>query len=119
MLGAEEEIAIIDAATNAITYMSLGSVETDGCLDVEGEFLYANGRWNGNVYKINMNDMSVVAETNIGWDMKGVALDSDGEVVYTIAPAYNEEGAILIFTESDLTFLGSITAGNYRHIVTP
>lgn len=116
---AEEEIAVIDAATNAITYMSLGSGGDGWMLDVEGEFLYANGRWNGNVYKINMNDMSVVAEINIGWDMKGVALDSDGEVVYTIAPSYNDEGAILIFAESDLTFLGAIPAGNYRHIVTP
>ncbi len=116
---AEEEIAVIDAATNAITYMSLGSGGDGWMLDVEGEYIYANGRSSGNIYKINMSDMNVAAETNCGAEMKGIAVDSDGEVIYTIAPFYNDEGAILIFTASDLTFLGSIPAGNYRLIVTP
>ena len=116
---AEDEIAVIDAATNGITYMSLGS-EGDGWkLDVEGDYIYACGRWNGNIYKINMTDMSVEAETNVEWDMKGIAVDTDKEVVYAIAPAYNDEGAIFILTASDLSLLGTIPAGNYRGIVTP
>jgi YVTN family beta-propeller protein len=116
---AEEEIAVIDAATNAVSYFSLGSGGDGWMLDVEGDFIYANGRESGYIYKINMTDMSVAAETNIEEEMKGIAIDSDGEVIYTIAPFYHDEGAILIFTASDLTFLGSIPAGNYRHIVTP
>lgn len=116
---AEDEIAVIDAATNEITYMSLGS-EGDGWkLDVEGNYIYASGRWNGNIYKIDMTDMSVAAEVNVEWDMKGIAVDTDGEVVYAIAPAYDDEGAIFILTASDLSLLGTISAGNYRGIVTP
>ena len=115
---AEEEIAVIDASTYEVTYMSLGSGGDGWMLDVEGNYIYANGRETGNIYKINMTDMTVAAETNCGEEMKGIAVDSDGEVVYTIAPYYNDEGAILIFTASDLTFLGAIPAGNYRHIVT-
>lgn len=116
---AEEEIAVIDAATDEITYFSLESGGDGWMIDVEGDFIYANGRSSGHIYKINMSDMSVAAETNSEVDMKGIAVDSDGEVIYTIAPFYNDEGAILIFTASDLTFLGSIPAGNYRLIVTP
>ena len=116
---AEEEIAVIDAATDEITYMSLGSGGDGWMTDVEGEYIYANGRSSGNIYKIKMSDMSVEAETNFEAEMKGIGVDSSGEVVYVIAPYYNDEGAILIFTASDLTFLGSIPAGNYRHIVTP
>ena len=66
-----------------------------------------------------MTDMSVVAETNVEWDLKGIAVDTDGEVVYSIAPAYDDEGAIFVLTASDLSLLGAIPAGNYRKIVTP
>ncbi|MFO7447670.1 MAG: hypothetical protein R6W90_14990, partial [Ignavibacteriaceae bacterium] len=116
---ASEEIAVIDAESKSISYFTLGSEGDGWMIDVEGEFIYANGRSSGNIYKINMNDMTVAAETNIGTDMKGIAVDSNGEVIYTIAPFYHDDGAVLIFSASDLTFLGSIPAGNYRHIVTP
>lgn len=116
---AEEEIAVIDAATDEVTYLSLGSGGDGWMTSVKGEYVYANGRYNGNVYKIKMSDMSVAAETNFEAEMKGIGIDSEGEVVYVIAPYYNDEGAILIFTASDLSYLGSIPAGNYRHIVTP
>ncbi len=116
---AEDEIAVIDAATNAITYMSLGS-EGDGWkLDVDGDFIYASGRFNGNIYKINMTDMSVAAETNVGWDLTGITVDTEGEVVYSIAPSYDDEGAIFILNASDLVPLGTIPAGNYRGMVAP
>ncbi len=115
----EDEIAVIDAATSEITYMSLGSGGDGWKLDVEGDFIYACGRWNGNIYKIDMTDMSVAAETNVEWDLKGIAVDTEGNVVYSIAPAYDDEGAIFILTASDLSLLGTIPAGNYRGIVTP
>ena len=116
---AEDEIAVIDAATNDINYMSLGSGGDGWKLDVEGNYIYACGRWNGNIYKIDMTDMSVAAEVNVEWDMKGIAVDTDGEVVYAIAPAYNDEGGIFILNSNNLSLLGSISAGNYRGIVTP
>jgi len=116
---AEDEIAVIDAATNDISYMSIGSGGDGWKLDVEGNFIYASGRWNGNIYKIDMTDMSVAAETNVEWDMKGIAVDTDGEVVYAIAPAYNDEGGLFILNANNLSLLGSISAGNYRGIVTP
>ncbi|MFZ1289904.1 MAG: Ig-like domain-containing protein [Melioribacteraceae bacterium] len=116
---AEEEVAVIDAATNEISYMSLGSGGDGWMVDVEGNYLYACNRFNGNIYKINMTSMSVEAETNIESEMKGIAVDTDKEVVYAIAPTYNDEGAIFILTSSDLSQLGTIPAGNYRYIVTP
>lgn len=116
---AGEEIAVIDASTNEVTYMSIGSGGDGWKLDVEGNYIYACGRWNGNIYKIDMTDMSVTAEVNVEWDMKGIAVDTDGEVVYAIAPAYNDEGGIFILNSNDLSLLGSISAGNYRGIVTP
>lgn len=116
---AEDEIAVIDVATNNITYMSLGSGGDGWKIDVEGNYIYACGRWNGNIYKIDMTDMSVAAEVNVEWDMKGIAVDTDGEVVYAIAPAYNDEGGVFILNSNNLSLLGSISAGNYRGIVTP
>jgi len=116
---AEDEIAVIDAATDAITYMSLGSGGDGWIIDVEGDFIYASGRSSGNIYKINMTGMSIAAETNVGSDMKGIAVDTDGEVVYAASPTYNDEGAILILTAFDLSLLGTIPGGNYRYIVTP
>lgn len=115
---AEDEIAVIDVATNAITYMSLGSGGDGFKVDVEGDFVYASGRWNGNIYKINMNDMSYI-ENNVEYDLTGIAVDTEGEVVYSISPGAGDGGAIFILNASDLSLLGSIAAGNYRGIVTP
>ena len=117
----EEEITIIDANNTANTRkMSLGSGGDGWKVTVEGDFIYACGRWNGNIYKINMTDESYI-ENNVEWDFRGIAVDTDGEVVYSISPGYNdEEGGILILTTSDLSLLGAITpAGNYRDMVTP
>jgi YVTN family beta-propeller protein len=116
---AEDEIAVIDVATHAIEYHTLGSHGDGWMIDVDEHYIYANGRSSGNIYKIDMNDMSVAAETNVGWEMKGIAVDHDGEVVYTTSPNYHDEGAILILTSSDLSLIGTIHGGNYRHIVTP
>ena len=69
-----------------------------------------------------MTDMSVVAETYVDWaEFKGIAVDTDGEVVYAISPYYSgdDDAAIIILTASDLSLLGTIPAGNYRGIVTP
>lgn len=117
---AEEEIAVIDAAaTDNITYMTIGSGGDGWKVDVEGDFIYASGRWNGNIYKINMNDMSYI-ENNVEWDLTGITVDAEGEVVYSIAPGAGDgEGAIFILNASDLSLLGSIPAGNYRGMVTP
>lgn len=117
----EEEIVIIDANNTANTRkMSLGSGGDGWKVAVDGDFIYASGRWNGNIYKINMTDESFI-ETNVGWDLRGIAVDTDGEVVYSISNDYNDgEGGILILNASDLSLLGAITpAGNYRDMATP
>jgi DNA-binding beta-propeller fold protein YncE len=116
----EEEIVIIDANNTAnFRKMSLGSYGDGWKVAVDGDFIYASGRWNGNIYKINMTDESFI-ETNVGWDLRGIAVDNSGEVVYSISPSYNDEGGILILNASDLSLLGAITpAGNYRDMATP
>ncbi|MGB5849399.1 MAG: Ig-like domain-containing protein [Ignavibacteriaceae bacterium] len=115
----EEEIVIIDANNTANTRkMSLGSGGDGWKVAVDGDFIYASGRWEGNIYKINMTDESFI-ETNVGWDLRGIAVDNSGEVVYSISPSYDDEGAILILNASDLVLLGAIPAGNYRDMVTP
>jgi len=115
----EEEITIIDANNTAnFTKMSLGSGGDGWKVDVDGDFIYACGRWNGNIYKIDMTDNSFI-ETNVEWDLRGIAVDNSGEVVYSISPGYNDEGAILVLNASDLVLLGSFPAGNYRDMVTP
>jgi YVTN family beta-propeller protein len=116
----EEEIVIIDANNTANTRkMSLGSYGDGWKVAVDGDFIYASGRWNGNIYKINMTDESFI-ETNVGWDLKGIAVDNSAEVVYSISPSYNDEGGILILNATDLSLLGAITpAGDYRDMVTP
>ncbi|MHA2101392.1 MAG: Ig-like domain-containing protein [Candidatus Kariarchaeaceae archaeon] len=115
----EEEIVIIDANNTANTRtMTLGSGGDGWKVSVEEDFIYACGRWNGNIYKINMTDESYI-ENNVDWDLRGIAVDTDGEVVYSLSPGYNDEGGILILNASDLSLLGAIPAGNYRDMVTP
>jgi YVTN family beta-propeller protein len=116
----EEEIVIIDANNTANTRkMSLGSGSDGWKVAVDGDFIYASGRSEGGIYKINMIDESFI-ETNVGWDLKGIAVDNSAEVVYSISPGYNDEGGILILNATDLSLLGAITpAGDYRDMVTP
>lgn len=115
----EDEIVIIDANNTANTRtMTLGSGGDGWKVAVDGDFIYASGRWNGNIYKINMTDESFI-ETNVEWDLRGIAVDNSGEVVYSISPSYNDEGAILVLNASDLSLLGAIPAGDYRDMVTP
>jgi YVTN family beta-propeller protein len=115
----EEEIVIIDANNTAnINTMTLGSGGDGWKVYVEGDFIYACGRWNGNIYKINMTDETYI-ENYVEWDLRGIAVDTDGEVVYSLSPSYNDEGGILVLTTSDLSLLGAIPAGNYRDMAAP
>jgi len=115
----EEEVLIIDANnTSNIRSMSLGSGGDGWKVAVNGDFIYASGRWNGGIYRINMTDESFI-DNYIGAEYRGIGVDNSGEVVYAISPSYNDDGAILIFNATDLALLGSFTAGNYRDIVTP
>ncbi len=115
----EEELLIIDANNTAnIRKMSLGSGGDGWKVAVDGDFIYASGRWNGGIYKINMIDESVI-ETNVESDLRGIAVDNSGEVIYSVSPGAGDGGAIFILNATDLSLLGSIAAGNYRDIVTP
>lgn len=115
----EEEILIIDANnTSDIRTMSLGTGGDGWKVAVDGNFIYASGRWSGGVYKINMVDESFI-ETNVESDSRGIAVDNSGEVVYVVSPEAGDGGAILILNASNLSLLGSIPAGNYRDMVSP
>ncbi len=110
---------IIDAASNTITgNITLGESAGSGLLTtVVGNYLYCAGRYEGFIYKMDLTDFSIVAETNTGVEMMGVAVDPEGEVIYVTAP-YVGDGAVLVLTASDLTLLGSINTGPWRGIVT-
>lgn len=115
----EEEVLIIDANNTAnIRTMSLGSGGDGWKVAVDGDFIYASGRWNGGIYKINMTDESVL-ETNVGADLRGIAVDNSGEVIYAVSPYYDDDGAILVLSATDLVLLGTFPAGDYRDIVSP
>lgn len=110
---------IIDATSNIITgNITLGESAGSGLLTtVAGNFLFIAGRYEGFIYKMDLTDFSIVAETNTGEEMMGVAVDPDGEVVYVTAP-YVGDGSVLVLTASDLTLLGRIDTGPWRGIVT-
>lgn len=110
---------IIDAASNTITgNITLGESAGSGLLTtVFGNYLYCAGRYEGFIYKMDLTDFSIVAETNIGEEMMGVAVDPDGEVIYVTAP-WIGDGSVLVLTASDLTLLGRIATGCWRGIVT-
>lgn len=110
---------IIDAASNAITgNITLGDAAGSGLLTtVVGNYMYCAGRYEGFIYKMDLTDFSIVAETNTGEEMMGVAVDPDGEVIYVTAP-WVGDGSVLVLTASDLTLLGRINTGLWRGIVT-
>jgi YVTN family beta-propeller protein len=115
----EEEILIIDANnTSSTRKMSLGSGGDGWKVAVDGNFIYASGRWNGGIYKINMTDESVI-ENYVDVDLRGIAVDNSGEVVYAVSPYYDDDGAILVLNATDLVLLGTFPAGDYRDMVTP
>lgn len=115
----EEEILIIDANnTSNIRTMSLGSGGDGWKVAVDGNFIYASGRWNGGIYKIDMTDESVI-ENYVGVDLRGIAVDKSGEVVYAVSPYYDDDGAILVLNAADLVLLGTFPAGDYRDMVSP
>jgi YVTN family beta-propeller protein len=110
---------IIDATSNTVTGdITLGESAGSGLLTtVLGDYLYIAGRYEGFIYKMDLNDFSIVAETNTGEEMMGIAVDPEGTVVYVTAP-WVGEGSVLVLTESDLTLLGRIDTGIWRGIVT-
>jgi YVTN family beta-propeller protein len=109
---------IIDAASNTVTGdITLGESAGSGLLTtVLGDYLYIAGRYEGFIYKMDLNDFSIVAETNTGEEMMGIAVDPEGTVVYVTAP-WVGDGSVLVLTESDLTLLGRIDTGIWRGIV--
>jgi len=115
----EDEILIIDANnTSSTRTMSLGSGGDGWKVAVDGNFIYASGRWNGGIYRINMTDESVI-ENYVDVDLRGIAVDNSGEVVYAVSPYYDDDGAILVLNATDLVLLGTFPAGDYRDMVTP
>jgi YVTN family beta-propeller protein len=110
---------IIDAASNAITgNITLGESAGSGLLTaVSGNYLYIAGRYEGFIYKMDLTDFSIAAETNTFEEMMGIAVDPDGEVIYVTAP-WVGNGSVLVLTASDLTLMGRIDTGPWRGIVT-
>ncbi len=110
---------IIDAASNSVTgNITLGESAGSGLLTtVVDNYLYCAGRYEGFIYKMDLNDFSIVAETNTGEEMMGIAVDPDGEVIYVTAP-WVGDGSVLVLTASDLTLLGRINTGYWRQVVT-
>jgi len=110
---------IIDAATDSVSGdLTLGESAGSGLLTtVLGNYLYVAGRYEGFIYKIDLTDFSIVAETNTDEEMMGIAVDPAGTVIYVTAP-WVGDGSVLVLKESDLTLLGSIATGYWRGIVT-
>ena len=89
--------------------------------EVVDNYLYMAGRWDALIYKIDLTDFSIAAEINIADEgiideMQGITVDPEKQVVYVVANTY-EDGAVLIFRTSDLSFLGAIPTGPWRDIV--
>ena len=110
---------IIDAASNTIIgYITLDESAGSGLLTtVFGNYLFIAGRYEGFIYKMDLTDFSITAETNTGEEMMGIAVDPEGTVVYVTAP-WVGDGSVMVLTESDLTLLGRIDTGPWRGIVT-
>ena len=119
---ASPSFRIIDPATNTVEgELELGEGGDYYFTEVVDNYLYMAGRWNALIYKIDLTDFSVAAEINIADEgiideMQGITVDPAKQVVYVVANTY-EDGAVLIFRASDLSFLGAIKTGPWRDIV--
>ncbi len=119
---ASPSFRIIDPINNTVeSELSLGEGGDAYFMDISDNYLYMAGRWGGYIYKIDLNDFSIVAEINVAEagitdEMQDIAVDADKQVVYVVANTYND-GAVLIFRTSDLVFLGAINTGPWRNIV--
>lgn len=119
---ASPSFRIIDPVTNTVeSELDLGEGGDGYFTEVVDNYLYMAGRWGGYIYKVDLNDYSIVAEINvidegIIDEMQGITVDPEKQVVYVVANTY-EDGAVLIFRTSDLSFLGAINTGPWRDIV--
>ena len=118
---ASPSFRIIDPVTNTVEGpLELGEGGDYYFTDVVDHYLYMAGRWDALIYKVDLNDFSIVAEINIADagiidEMQGITVDPANQVVYVVANTY-EDGAVLIFRTSDLSFLGAIKTGPWRDI---
>lgn len=119
---ASPSFRIIDPVTNTVEgELELGEGGDYYFTEVVDNYLYMAGRWDALIYKIDLTDFSIAAEINIADEgiideMQGITVDPEKQVVYVVANTY-EDGAVLIFRTSDLSFLGAIPTGPWRDIV--